>query len=210
MQKEPDFLEEQARKKRAIDRQREEQLRRLKELNSPLPNPVDPASFMDTPIMRSNERPTGLMPSIATPPPRVPSEPLSPTRSTGAPLFGKSAANDRKSTPVTPEPAMDEFEEDEEEVVETVEVKESARPPPLSTFLGFNKPKAPARKASKKDGPIRMQLPLGEDEEEGLDARENPGMSIKDALKKTDPEMASGDQGERSKKWGVDMSRFTD
>mmetsp|Transcript_25824 Transcript_25824/g.71122 ORF Transcript_25824/g.71122 Transcript_25824/m.71122 type:complete len:732 (-) Transcript_25824:75-2270(-) len=65
--------------------------------------------------------------------------------------------------------------------------------------------------APERKGPIRMQLPLGEDmddEEEGIDSKANPGMSIAEAMKRTG-EQGSGNQEERSKKWGVDMSKFT-
>ena len=56
-------------------------------------------------------------------------------------------------------------------------------------------------------GPIRMQLPLGDEEEDGLDVKANNGMSISDAMRNTDLK-TSGDQSKRSKQWGVDMSRF--
>jgi hypothetical protein len=66
---------------------------------------------------------------------------------------------------------------------------------------------------------IRMKLPLDdveedEDEkaaEEGIDAHEKRKMSIADAMKRTTGG-GSGkgvDQDERSKKWGIDMSKFT-
>jgi hypothetical protein len=66
---------------------------------------------------------------------------------------------------------------------------------------------------------IRMKLPLeglpDKDEEEaaeeGIDAHEKRKMSIADAMKRTTGS-GSGkgvDQDERSKKWGIDMSKFT-
>ena len=52
-----------------------------------------------------------------------------------------------------------------------------------------------------------MQLPLGDEEEDGLDVKSNNGMSIADVMRNTDVK-TSGDQSKRSKQWGVDMSRF--
>lgn len=54
-----------------------------------------------------------------------------------------------------------------------------------------------------------MKLPLGDDdEEEGVDVRTNKRMSIADAMKRTSS--SAGSQSERSKKWGIDMSKFAD
>jgi hypothetical protein len=54
-----------------------------------------------------------------------------------------------------------------------------------------------------------MKLPLGdESEDDGVDVRNNKRMSIADAMKRTSS--APGNQSERSKKWGIDMSKFAD
>jgi hypothetical protein len=55
-----------------------------------------------------------------------------------------------------------------------------------------------------------MKLPLGDDpdSEDGVDVRTNKRMSIADAMKRTAG--SSGDQAERSRKWGIDMSKFGD
>jgi hypothetical protein len=52
-----------------------------------------------------------------------------------------------------------------------------------------------------------MKLPL-EDDEDGVDVRANKSMSVADAMKRTSS--SSSNQAERSKKWGIDMSKFTD
>lgn len=72
-------------------------------------------------------------------------------------------------------------------------------------------PPPPAVKEEPRKGPIRMQLPLGDDydeDEEGVDVKSNKKMSIADAMKKTTN--SNNNQDERSKKWGIDMSRFID
>jgi hypothetical protein len=53
-----------------------------------------------------------------------------------------------------------------------------------------------------------MKLPLGDDAEDGVDVRANKRMSIADAMKRTSG--SSSNQAERSKKWGIDMSKFAD
>ena len=51
--------------------------------------------------------------------------------------------------------------------------------------------------------PIRMEIPTeGDDEERSTD--------IKEAIRKAKAASSSVDQNSRSKKWGIDMSRFTD
>ena len=60
-------------------------------------------------------------------------------------------------------------------------------------------PSPPVRK-----GPIRMQLPMDDnefDEEEGIDAQSNKKMSIADAMRKTGGTGSDMDPEERSKKW---------
>jgi serine protease inhibitor ecotin len=59
-----------------------------------------------------------------------------------------------------------------------------------------------------KKGPIRMQLPIDDyDDDDGLDVQANKGMSIKDAVARTELAV-DNDQDKRSKQWGIDMSRF--
>jgi hypothetical protein len=56
-----------------------------------------------------------------------------------------------------------------------------------------------------------MELPLGDEDDEDDEIELSPSMSIADVMKKHKPGMEiPGDQDERSKKWGVDMSRFMD
>jgi hypothetical protein len=56
-----------------------------------------------------------------------------------------------------------------------------------------------------------MKLPLGDangEDDDGVDVRTNKRMSIADAMKRTSS--STGSQSERSKKWGIDMSKFAD
>jgi hypothetical protein len=53
-----------------------------------------------------------------------------------------------------------------------------------------------------------MQLPIDDyDDDDGLDVQANKGMSIKDAVARTELAV-DNDQDKRSKQWGIDMSRF--
>jgi hypothetical protein len=54
-------------------------------------------------------------------------------------------------------------------------------------------------------GPIRMELPLREDEEEPAMTE---GMTIGEIMKRQKASGSGDDQDRRSKQWGVDMSRF--
>ena len=58
---------------------------------------------------------------------------------------------------------------------------------------------------------IRMKLPIPDDENEGdgIDAQENPNLSLRDAVQKLSNKVNAESQVDRSKKWGIDMSKFT-
>lgn len=68
-------------------------------------------------------------------------------------------------------------------------------------------PRAPPPAPAKRSGPIRMELPLGDEEDEEEEGAMTDGMTIGEIMKR---QQSSGgaDQGARSKQWGVDMSRF--
>lgn len=181
------------------EQEMDEQLKRLKELNSPLPSV--PNSRYD-----NKKRP----PPVAFQPQR-PVTAYSPQKP--APSVGNGAMNDSSSVnesvaapapstatppPVAPAPAP-----------------ASAAANPLTMLFGNQpapasapkpKPAPKADNSSVQKGPIRMQIPLDDDkpsydEEEGIDARTNTKMSIKDAMGNSG---TSGmDQDERSKKWYV-------
>jgi len=244
---ESDFLAEQARRKEEIDRQREIQLQRLREFNSPLPNPVHPTptTSLDGIRYRSPSAPPpqvkrpaiGVRPMVD--PPKRQQQETSGSTSTGsnddsdenttvaatADSGGLFGGGTRSQMNGAFSPAVAEIEDEEEE--------EPPQPPPPSRkpqpqawsnwFNNYDDPMnkekvkpsssaptpAPAPPARERKGPIRMQLPLGDEDEEGVDVRSNKKMSIAEAMKKT-TNSGSIDQGERSKKWGIDISRFMD
>jgi hypothetical protein len=105
---------------------------------------------------------------------------------------------------------------------------DSPAPPPSRSF---SRPPAPAFEAEDDydyedeytpDPPaaaqprriVRQELPSLDDEDEEFEAfargGPNQGMSIGDALKTVgeDADGGGGDQSERSKMWGIDMTRF--
>uniref|UniRef100_A0A7S3LFH0 Uncharacterized protein n=1 Tax=Amphora coffeiformis TaxID=265554 RepID=A0A7S3LFH0_9STRA len=191
----------------------DEQLRRLKELNSPLPNipqgryaekkrNVPPASFQpQRPVSAYSSSPkpsSGSVNGVGTSPPaRISSQAPSSPPPAPAP------------TPV-PAPAP---------------VRAPAPSNPLNSLFGNQPAPVPAPRAvaprpapaspPERKGPIRMQLPIDDDDgdayddEEGIDSRSNKNMSIADVKRKTGANQnSSEDPDERSKKWGVDMSKF--
>ena len=203
IQSESDFRNELSRQKSDVDRFRDEQMERLKAMNSPLPEiPDRRAPIREKPVQRE----------------RMVEKPL-------PPLEPSMEATDEE---------VDEEEEDEEETVQAngspapgwrnlfsgpkeAPAKKFAPPAPAPVVAVAPPPPAhspppppPATGAAPK-APIRMSLPIDDEldeDEDGVDARSNPKMSIAEAMKRTEAG-ASGDQEERSKKWGVDMSRFT-
>ena len=59
--------------------------------------------------------------------------------------------------------------------------------------------------ASMRKGPIRMEIPLGDDDDEPTMTE---GMTIGEIMKRQKESGNRDDQDKRSKQWGVDMSRF--
>lgn len=57
--------------------------------------------------------------------------------------------------------------------------------------------------------PIRMEVPLGDDEDDDDALVLEPSMKISDVLQRNG-NGGKGNQSERSKKWGVDITRFKD
>jgi hypothetical protein len=238
VQTEKSWMEEQTQHKSDVDRFRDEQLQRLKALNSPLPSP------------RAAQPPT--IPPAFQQSRVVAPYPSSPARSLGSMLRN---INNKGST---------EKEEDSIKV-DTGAVSKSEVPPPPTTS---NEPAPPAdrrlsiseltkrKKATdasekkedtattwsnlagnaketpvkeqpppqeqkpkevdppkERKGPIRMQIPQGDGVDDGEDddnLSSNKFMSVADAMKKTTGGDSStpANQKENSKKWGVDMSRF--
>jgi hypothetical protein len=173
------FRDERARRKAELDRQKEEQLARLKSLNSPL---------------------TGNVPAASSPP--IDSAELAPN--TPIPSLREMT----KSNSDLPSPAL-----------ESKTADEAVAGNPLKNLWGESggttktpsPPPQPPKKEATKRQVIRQELPLG-DEDDDFDtfARNGPNknMSIGDAMKKAGAEIQQGDQEERSKKWGIDMTRI--
>ena len=181
----------------------DEQLRRLKELNSPLPNipqgryvekkrNVPPVSFQpQRPVSAysSSPKPTnGAVNGLGASPPKNDSSPV-PTNPP-PPAF---------SPPPAPAPAP-----------------APARSNPLNSLFGNQPASAPAPRAAaprpapasppERKGPIRMQLPIDDDsfdEEEGIDVRSSDKMSIADVKRQSGSTDSGEDPDKRSKKWYV-------
>jgi hypothetical protein len=176
-------------KRLEAERARDEQLARLKALNSPLPAPrptstpvVPPASFAS----RSKSELSNLQPAPA--PAEMP-----------------------KAEPTIADMMNDVDDDGEEEVVA---VDSSAGSGFLSRVLGSGGKKGEgggAAKPTERKRIVRQQLPLG-DEGDDFDTFDRNGpnrsMSIGDAMSASGESSSSGDQEQRSKMWGVDMSRI--
>jgi hypothetical protein len=114
---------------------------------------------------------------------------------------------------------MNQVDDDDEPEPEPADVKSGF----LSSLLGGKKKDAAAAEkdpvpqvpppAPEKRRVVRQQLPLGDDEDDDFDAFASNGakkhLSIADALKAAGESGPSGNQEERSKMWGVDMSRIS-
>jgi hypothetical protein len=216
------FLDEQAARQAEIERAREDQLAKLKALNSPLPSGPQ----------------QGLTPEYPRPsPPTIPTMYRSPQVSRAPTLSQITAEQNAKK----------KAENDFRPVSRSLSVKDVmqqrgiASPAPSSLpvapapapksggFMGgifggtgsgggggggggFNKP--PPSQGQRKV--VRQALPMTGDDDDEFDAF-NPGgsgkqMSIKDAMRGMNTQRPSSkmDQEERSKMWGIDMSRFSE
>ena len=167
-------------KRREAERARDEQIAKLKALNSPLPSTRSTAS-------------PGVQPASFTSP--APAPPLMP-----------------KTEPTVAD-MMSDIDDGDELDEEVVPVKSSAGQGFLSRVMGSSKQKeSPAPKAAEPKRIVRQQLPLGdEDDEFDTFGRNGPNrkMSIADAMSAAGASAgASGDPEQRSKMWGVDMSRI--
>ena len=203
-------------------------MERLKSLNSPLPKKVDkpkdkpvrkapfepqrpvnarsqsPAQSLGEltktirnpiPSMPKSDDPSEDIPPLLRPKARKPADEQS--ASTRFSWFGGGKKDQVEEEPSEPAPAP----------VPAPSPAPAARsipsPPPAPKAAPPKPKREPVRE---RKGPIRMQLPLGDEEEDEPLLTE--GMTIGEIMKRRNAE--SGDQGARSKKWGVDMSRFQD
>lgn len=200
----PDTYEAKRQQKRLESEQaKDEQIARLKALNSPLPAPssrgpptaspvVPPASFA--------RRGASELSNLTNQPEPAPAPP----------------AEMPKAEPTVADMMNDV--DDDEDVEEVVAVESSAGSGFLSRVLGSSssKKKESSAASAPKAPPepkriVRQELPLG-DEESDFDTfdRNSPSrkMSIADAMSAAGESTSGGDQEQRSKKWGVDMTRI--
>lgn len=191
------FLHQQEEEKADIDAKREAQLEQLKALNSPLPSPPPDIAPTATPVMQQGRSVGSVSKASPTKPPEQPSR-------------AKTVSE-----------MMDELDDDEEDDDESNKGGGTSLGP-FSRLLGKEK-KAKASESSDspqtlpesntpaaKKGPIRQRLPVEDDDFDSF-ARNGPNknMSVSDAMKKQGGG-GSGkeDQAQRSKKWGIDISKF--
>jgi hypothetical protein len=178
-------------KRRESEQARDEQIARLKALNSPLPAPrksptmspvVPPASFA--------ARSASEFSNLRTQPQPAPASAAMP-----------------KSEPTIAELMKDI---DDTEMEEAKGVKSSDNSGFFSRVMGKKENSAP-KAAPERKRVVRQQLPLG-DQQDGFDTFDRNGpnrkMSIADAMKASGGSSSGGDQEQRSKMWGVDMSRI--
>jgi hypothetical protein len=184
VQHESDFMEDQERRKNALDHHRDVQLEKLRALNSPLPSPI--VKPVLPPALQTG-RFTSKYPSNFQPqkplqhPLDAPRQSDPPPRSEGF----KSA--DRKST-------IRELQNDSN--IDPVEVGGIELTSTPNRSRQSSTPVTPA-----KPGPIRMKLPLGDEKAEIGDVRS----AVQRANRR-----GTASQDERAKKWGIDISKFAD
>jgi flagellar biosynthesis GTPase FlhF len=189
----------------------DEQLQRLRQLNSPLPSSATTRYEKKQAAASSFQPQRAVSTAYSAPKPAPVPTPVP------APVYANPSLASPPPTPVTrPAPAPSAFLP----LRQTSPPRPAPASNPLTSLFGGNKQEAKSVPAptpasappAKRKGPIRMQLPLGDDDdddfddEEGIDAGSNKQMSLGDAMKKSGN---SGDQDLRSKKWGIDITKFT-
>jgi len=191
-QKTDSYEAKRERKRREAELAQDEQIARLKALNSPLPAPRASPSPVTPPASFARRAASGLsnLPPPTAPPAKMP-----------------------KTEPTVAEMMNDV--DDDDEVEEVVAVESSAGSGFLSRVIGGSKQKerpAAAPKAPPEPKRIvRQQLPLVDEDDFDTFDRNGPNrkMSIADAMTSAgESSGADADQEQRSKMWGVDMSRI--
>jgi hypothetical protein len=233
VQTEKSWMDEQTKHKSDIDRLRDEQLQRLKALNSPLPSPrvaeppTIPPAFQESrsmpPSPSAPVRSLGnMLRSINNKGPTE-TEEDSMNESTEA-VSQSDVPSPQKSEPAPADRRLSISELTKRKKVPDASEKKEDTATTWSNLIGNAKeipgkqqPPPQEQKPNKVDppkerkGPIRMQIPKGDgdDDEDDDDLSSNKSMSIADAMKKTTGGGTTpSDQKQNSKKWGVDMSRF--
>jgi hypothetical protein len=229
VQTEKNWMKDQTQHKADVDRLREQQLQRLKALNSPLPAPRAAAPPTAPPAFQESR---GIPPSAPSAPARSLGNMLRSINDKGSTdkkedltNVGTGASVQSEVPPARKEPASEPAPSDRRLSISELTKRKKApdasekkepKNPSWSTLLG-NAKDSPVKQQKPKEvdppkartGPIRMQIPLGDDDDEDDDfAPKDKNMSISDVMKKTNTGTSSADQKENSKKWGVDMSRF--
>jgi hypothetical protein len=209
------FVDEQAAKRAEIERAKDEQIAKLKALNSPLPS--GPAQ--------------GLVPEI---PSYTKAPQKSSAQSRSSPMRGMSElqrlVNENSADSTQEDTSNDNRQSYQPQIKNSIS---NAPPPPPQRNVGNNRfsfnannlgrPNSQQKPPSPKSSPsppqprkvVRQALPdVDEDEEFEAFSRNGPNkhMSIRDALRngtgESDGNNSRGDQENKSKMWGVDMSRF--
>ena len=217
---------DQARKRADREREQDEQLARLRSLNSPLParpnnqKPLTasrrkPASFQpQKPIAAGAESLGDLTKSIRNP--KASTNVPAPTREDAVPIVNDpfpleepdlelcEEATANSGNPFNPFSRLTGSNKGKVEPWSTSTPQRSPpRPAPPPPTPGAPRP-ATAQKPERK-GPIRMLLPLGDEDEE---QKMTEGITIGEIMKRQKDPSSGLDQSKRSKQWGVDMSRF--
>ncbi|CAB9502653.1 expressed unknown protein [Seminavis robusta] len=177
----------------------DQQLQALRSLNSPLPKPASGPKKRTT---------------LRKPPTFQPQKPVTARSQTPAQSLGDltntiknptRVSNDNQNEQAAPAPAKPEPTRPPQDEA----VGRSFNPFSRLGGGGRNGKTPPAAKAPPsppaRKGPIRMELPLGDEDDEEPAMTE--GMTIGEIMKRQKA-ASNDDQDTRSKQWGVDMSRF--
>ena len=218
------ILSDVARKKADREREQQNQMERLKSLNSPLPASKKNAAAGNNarpPRPKSNFQPQMPVNSARSQSPNQSLNDLTKTiqnavvDSRAAEAEAAAAAASAMESKKSKSSFSNPFARLTGPKKETPAPAPVRAPPPPPAAVSPPPPKpAPAPRAPppapapvKRSGPIRMELPLGDEEDEEEEGAMTDGMTIGEILKRQ--QSSSGaDQGARSKQWGVDMSRF--
>ena len=188
-------MDEQERHLNAIGHQRDEQLERLRALNSPLPSPIQsPPTLPPAYQTQRTANPTNFQPQ------KQPGNFSSPR---GNPL---DLLNDVKQDAADELRAVDGTSSMGGIQNAGTEKTNGSTPSVWGGFFGGgNKSKDQQQPsiAAVRKGPIRMELPLGEEDPDTSD------VDVESAMQRI-RKRGSKDQDERSKKWGIDISKFND
>ena len=199
------ILSDVARRKAEREREERSQMERLKSLNSPLPTPKKVTDARSRGPRKTNFQPQIPVSATRSQTPNQSLNDLTKTIQNSVVESKATAAKGEK----TGKKSMSSFANP---FARLTGPRKTPAPSPLSTppAAAPRTPPPPTRAApAKRSGPIRMELPLGGEEDEDEEGTMTEGMTIGEIMKRQQSS-SSADQGARSKQWGVDMSRFKD